>query len=74
MASINVKVPDGMAEDIDEFLDETPHYMNRSEFVRDTIRRYLEERPLHLSERTLEDDRISRQQIRDGDVVALDEL
>ncbi len=74
MSSINVKIPDGMDDDIDEFLEDHPHYMNRSEFVRDTIRRFLEERHLELSEQTIEDARVSRQQIEDGDVVSLDDL
>jgi Arc/MetJ-type ribon-helix-helix transcriptional regulator len=72
MSTLNVKVPDEMEEDIEAFLEDHPHYLNKSELVRDALR-HLIETP-RLSERTLADDRISRQQIEDGDVVALDDV
>jgi Arc/MetJ-type ribon-helix-helix transcriptional regulator len=60
-----------MDDDIEAFLEDNPHYLNKSELVRDAIR-HLIERP-RLSDRTLADDRVSRQQIEDGDVVSLDD-
>jgi Arc/MetJ-type ribon-helix-helix transcriptional regulator len=72
MSTLNVKIPDEMEADIDAFLEANPHYLNRSELVRDAVR-HLIEQP-RLADRTLADDRVSRQQIDDGDVVALDDL
>ncbi|MFP4530921.1 MAG: ribbon-helix-helix domain-containing protein, partial [Halodesulfurarchaeum sp.] len=71
MATLNVKVPDEMQADIDQFLEDHPHYLNQSELVRDALRHLIE--PPRLANRTLEDDRVSRQQIEDGDVVAVDD-
>jgi Arc/MetJ-type ribon-helix-helix transcriptional regulator len=61
-----------MDDDIEAFLEDNPHYLNKSELVRDAIR-HLIERP-RLSDRTLADDRVSRKQIEDGDVVSLDDV
>jgi Arc/MetJ-type ribon-helix-helix transcriptional regulator len=72
MSTLNVKVPDEMDEDIDAFLEENPHYLNKSELVRDAVRHMIEEP--RLSDRAREDVRISREQIENGDVVALDDL
>lgn len=72
MATLNVKVPDEMDEDIEAFLEDHPHYLNKSELVRDALR-HLIETP-RLSDRTLEDDRVSRRQITDGNVVPLDDV
>lgn len=71
MGSINLKVPDGMEEELDEYVEESGMYLNQSEAVRDAIRRLFEEKPVQLSERTLEDDRVSREQIENGDTVPL---
>lgn len=71
MGTLNVEVPDEMEDDLESFLAERPHYLNKSELVRDALRHHISEPP--LSERTLEDGRISRRQIEDGDVVALDD-
>jgi len=38
MATLNVKIPDGMEEDIELFLEQNPHYLNKSELVRDALR------------------------------------
>jgi Arc/MetJ-type ribon-helix-helix transcriptional regulator len=72
MSTLNVKVPDEMDDDLEAFLEDHPHYLNKSELVRDALR-HLIETP-RLSDRTLEDDRVSRQQIENGDVVALDDV
>jgi len=71
MSTLNVKVPDEMDDDIEAFLEDHPHYLNKSELVRDALR-HLIEYP-RLSNVTLEDDRISRKQIEEGDVVALED-
>lgn len=71
MSTLNVKIPDEMADELEAFLDDHPGYMNRSELVRDAIRHLLAEP--RLSHRTLEDDRVSRKQIESGEVVALDD-
>ena len=72
MGTLNVKVPDEMDDDLEAFLEDHPHYLNKSELVRDALR-HLIETP-RLSDRTLEDDRVSRQQIESDDVVALDDV
>jgi Arc/MetJ-type ribon-helix-helix transcriptional regulator len=72
MSTLNVKIPEEMEADIESFLDDHPHYLNKSEFVRDALRHAIE--TPRLSDRTLEDDRISREQIGDGDVVALENV
>lgn len=72
MSTLNVKVPDEMDDDIEAFLEDHPHYLNKSELVRDAVR-HLIEHP-RLSDRTLEDDRVSREQIEDGAVVALEDV
>ena len=72
MSTLNVKIPDEMEDDLEAFLEDHPHYLNRSELVRDALR-HLIETP-RLSQRTLEDDRVSREQIASGDVVALDDV
>lgn len=72
MSTLNVKVPDEMDDDIQEFLEEHPHYLNKSELVRDAVRHLIESQ--RLSERAREDIRVSRAQIDDGQTVALDDL
>jgi Arc/MetJ-type ribon-helix-helix transcriptional regulator len=72
MSTLNVKIPDEMDEDLQDFLEEHPHYLNKSELVRDALRHLIESRG--LSARTREDIRVSREQIESGDTVALDDL
>jgi Arc/MetJ-type ribon-helix-helix transcriptional regulator len=67
MASINVQIPDGMAEEMDEIVEVNGQYMNQSEYVRDAIRRWNEEQSLRLSEQTLRDIEISGRQFEQGD-------
>lgn len=72
MSTLNVKVPDEMEKDIQEFLKEHPHYLNKSELVRDALRHLIESPG--LSARAREDVRASREQIDAGDTVALEDL
>jgi len=72
MSTLNVKIPDEMETDIQEFLEEHPHYLNKSELVRDAVRHLIE--PPQLSEQAREDVRVSREQIEAGETVALDDL
>lgn len=72
MSTLNVKIPDEMEEDIETFLEDNSYYLNKSELARDALRHLLSES--RLSERTLEDDRVFRRQIEDGEVVSLDDV
>ncbi|MFW5919063.1 MAG: ribbon-helix-helix domain-containing protein [Halanaeroarchaeum sp.] len=72
MSTLNVKIPDEMDEDIDAFLEDHPHYLNKSELVRDAVRHLLEEP--RLTDRAREDIRVSREQIEQGQTVSLDDL
>lgn len=72
MSTLNVKVPDEMDDDIEAFLREHPHYLNKSELVRDAIRHMLVEPS--LSDQAREDVEVSRKQISEGETVALDDL
>jgi len=72
MSTLNVKIPDEMEDDLETFLEEHPHYLNKSELARDALRHLLDSP--RLSQRTLADDRIAREQIDAGDVVALDDV
>jgi len=72
MSTLNVKIPDEMEDDLQAYLEANPHYLNKSELVRDAIRHLIESGG--LSERATEDIRVSREQIDAGDTVGLDEL
>ncbi|ELZ12022.1 hypothetical protein C479_06237 [Halovivax asiaticus JCM 14624] len=72
MSTLNVKIPDEMEDDLETFLEDHPHYLNKSELARDALRHLLDSP--RLSQRTLADDRLSREQIDAGDVVALDDV
>lgn len=72
MSTLNVKIPDEMEDDLQAFLDEHPHYLNRSELVRDALRHLLESE--RLADWAREDIRTSRDQIQEGETVALDDL
>ncbi|MFB6152422.1 MAG: ribbon-helix-helix domain-containing protein [Haloarculaceae archaeon] len=41
MSTLNVKIPDEMEEDIESFLERNPHYLNKSELVRDALRHLI---------------------------------
>ncbi len=74
MTTLTIKVPDGMDDDINEYIEETGKFVNKSDFTRHTIRRYMEENPITLSDQTLEDIRISEKQFEDGKTVSQNEL
>jgi Arc/MetJ-type ribon-helix-helix transcriptional regulator len=42
MSTLNVKIPDEMEDDIEAFLERNPHYLNKSELVRDALRHVIE--------------------------------
>ena len=46
MSSLNVKIPDEMEDDSRDFLEENPHYLNKSEAVRDALRHLLNSQQL----------------------------
>jgi len=72
MSTLNVKIPDEMDEDLQAFLEEHPHYLNKSELVRDALRHHIN--APRLSERARKDIKKSRAQIENGETVALDDL
>lgn len=72
MSTLNVKIPEEMDEDIQSYLEANPHYLNKSELVRDAIRHMIESP--RLSERAREDVLVSRRQIEAGETVTLDDL
>lgn len=74
MPTLKIKIPEDMGEDLDEYIEESGAYLNKSELVRVAIRRYFEDYPLSLSERTLRDAQVSREQIASGDVVPLSDI
>lgn len=41
MGTLNVKIPDEMEADIEAYLEQNPHYLNKSELVRDALRHKL---------------------------------
>jgi len=72
MSTLNVKIPDEMEDDLQTYLESHPHYLNKSELVRDALRHIMESPP--LSDQAREDVRVSREQIDAGDTVALEDL
>lgn len=72
MSTLNVKIPDEMDDDLKEFLEEHPHYLNKSELVRDALRHMMDSQ--QLADWAREDVRASREQIDEGETVALDDL
>jgi len=72
MSTLNVKIPDEMDDDLREYLEEHPHYLNKSELVRDALRHLIESRG--LSDQAREDIQVSREQFEAGESVSLDEL
>jgi Arc/MetJ-type ribon-helix-helix transcriptional regulator len=72
MSTLNVKIPDEMEEDLETFLEDHPHYLNRSELVRDALRHLIDSQS--LSDRALEDIQVSRKQIEAGKTVSLENV
>lgn len=73
-STLNVKLPEGLEREVDEFLREHPRYMNKSEFVRDAIRHLMEETPVTLSEETLEVIERGKDQVESEEGRTLDEV
>lgn len=72
MAVLNVKIPDEMDEDLERFLQDHPHYLNKSELVRDAVRHLLGTPRLSPAVRRRVEE--GRAQVRRGDdLVGLDE-
>jgi len=73
MTSLNVKIPNGMEDEINKFLESHPYYMNKSELVRDALRHIMyEERK--LSEETLEVIEKGKEQIEKDEGATLNEV
>jgi len=72
MSTLNVKIPDEMEDDIEAYIDAHPHYLNKSELVRDAVRHMLVQPP--LAEWAEEDIEVSREQVGRGETVALEDL
>jgi Arc/MetJ-type ribon-helix-helix transcriptional regulator len=50
MGSVNVKLPNGLEQDMNDYIEHAGKHMNSSELVRDALREYLEEHQRQLSE------------------------
>lgn len=74
MSNVNVKLPDGLERDMNEYIDETGHHMNASELVRDALREYLEERQANLSAETLERIEQSKRELARGEGLTIEEV
>ena len=72
MSTLNVKIPDEMEDDVEAFLEEHPHYLNKSELVRDALRHLIGSQ--RLAPWAREDVRVSREQIDAGKTVSLEDL
>lgn len=72
MSTLNVKIPDEMEEDLEAYLEDHPHYLNKSELVRDALRHLVGERRLSAAvERKVQ---AGRRQVAEGeDLVPLDD-
>lgn len=72
MASVNVKIPDDMENQIEEYLKTHPYYMNKSELVRDALRHIMGKEK--LSKQVLEDMKVSEKQRKEGKTVTHGEI
>ncbi|WP_254838860.1 ribbon-helix-helix domain-containing protein [Natronomonas marina] len=72
MSTLNVKIPDEMDDDLQAYLEEHPHYLNKSELVRDALRHLIDSQ--QLADWARADVRVSRDQIAAGETVALEDL
>lgn len=73
MASINIKVPEAMESEIENFLNGHPYYLNKSEFVRDAIRHLISEER-RLSKETLQVIEEGKDQVDKGEGLTLEEV
>lgn len=58
MGTLNVKIPDEMEEDLEAYLEQNPHYLNKSELVRDALRHKLTATSVGVRRTPSEDDPI----------------
>jgi Arc/MetJ-type ribon-helix-helix transcriptional regulator len=72
MEKINVRVPESLLQRIDEEW-ERRGYSSKSEAIRDALRDWVNP-PMTLSEETLEDLAVSREQRERGETRSLDEV
>lgn len=73
MASINVKIPREMENEIHEFLENHPYYLNKSELVRDALRHIMYE-DRKLSKETLKVIEKGKAQIKKDEGSTLDDV
>lgn len=73
MGSVNVKFPDKMEEEMDEFIKETGLFVNRSELVRDAVRRRIEDQAT-LSAETRARIEQSKRDMEQGNTYSVDEV
>ena len=73
MASINVKIPIAMKDEIENFLQVYPYYLNKSELVRDALRHLMGEEQ-RLSKETLRVIEKGKKQVEKGEGLTLDEV
>jgi Arc/MetJ-type ribon-helix-helix transcriptional regulator len=74
MAHINVQIPDEMEDELQETIEASGRYLNTSEYVRDALRRRMEEQPRELSAETLRAIERSEREIEEGDVWTHEEI
>jgi Arc/MetJ-type ribon-helix-helix transcriptional regulator len=72
MSTLTIKLPDEMEDDLDAYLKNNPHYLNRSELVRDALRHMIE-RP-RLSAASLQRVEQSERDFERGDYVSLEDV
>lgn len=72
MSTLTVKIPDEMEDDLDAYLEDNPHYLNRSELARDALRHMIEEP--RLSTASLRRVEQSERDFEHGDSVPLEEI
>lgn len=71
MSTLTVKIPDEMEDDLDAFLENNPHYLNKSELARDALRHILEQSRLSAaSRRRIEQ---SKEEFENGEFVSLED-
>lgn len=72
MSTLTIKIPDGMKDDLDAYLEDNPHYLNRSELARDALRHLLE-RP-NLSAESLRRVERSESDFENGEYVSFEDV
>lgn len=74
MSSVNVKILNGLEEEMNTYIEEEGRHMNSSELVRDALREYLDRHQPRLSEHARERIRKAEQDIEAGRVQSLEEI